>query len=376
MARLLLTVAAYLASAAKPKTVVVVVSRARSGTDFLVSMLNDADEVCVKDETLRELGVDWWDQRAAAGLSEEEVERDHLLRVREKLDMVSSGDFRKPYRRRKSSPCRSDNVTASPPRGPSTRLYHRDAGARAVRGSLETRERGASERAPRRRRRAPTGSVFATDSEMLTVSPPQVTGFKWFNGQGLIYPYEDNARARRYRAQTDVFRGWLAATSARLLLLERQGLGKYVSGIVKRDKSLATHCAAGNATCVAQLNAKRITVDVDDLMKRSVTAEAKHWAEMRARAAARGTIVILRRETMRASRGAIARPRVDRVRPRRPGNRAGGRRARAAPTSTSTSPTSPRSRTRPWRASSRSSACRRGPRTRPSRRASSGPCTR
>ena len=376
MARLLLTVAAYLASAAKPKTVVVVVSRARSGTDFLVSMLNDADEVCVKDETLRELGVDWWDQRAAAGLSEEEVERDHLLRVREKLDMVSSGDFRKPYRRRKSSPCRSDNVTASPPRGPSTRLYHRDAGARAVRGSLETRERGASARAPRRRRRAPTGSVFATDSEMLTVSPPQVTGFKWFNGQGLIYPYEDNARARRYRAQTDVFRGWLAATSARLLLLERQGLGKYVSGIVKRDKSLATHCAAGNATCVAQLNAKRITVDVDDLMKRSVTAEAKHWAEMRARAAARGIIVILRRETMRASRGAIARPRVDRVRPRRPGNRAGGRRARAAPTSTSTSPTSPRSRTRPWRASSRSSACRLGRRTRPSRRASSGPCTR
>ena len=104
MARLLLlTVAAYLASAAKQKTVVVVVSRARSGTDFLVSMLNDADEVCVKDETLRELGVDWWDQRAAAGLSEEEVERDHLLRVREKLDMVSSGDFRKPYRRRRSS---------------------------------------------------------------------------------------------------------------------------------------------------------------------------------------------------------------------------------------------------------------------------------
>lgn len=223
---LLLTVAAYLASAAKPKTVVVVVSRARSGTDFLVSMLNDADEVCVKDETLRELGVDWWDQRAAAGLSEEEVERDHLRRVQEKLDMVSSGDFRKPYRRRRSAPCHSDNVT--------------------------------------------------------------VTGFKWFNGQGLIYPYEDNARARRYRAQSDVFRGWLAANSARLLLLERQGLGKYVSGIMKRDKSLATHCAAGNATCVAELNAKRITVDVDDLLKRSVTAEAKHWAEMRAWASSAG----------------------------------------------------------------------------------------
>ena len=209
-----------------------------------------------------------------------------------------------------------------------TSTYHRDAGARAVRGSLETRGRGASERAPRRRRRAPTGSVFATDEEMLTGSPPQVTGFKWFNGQGLIYPYEDNARARRYRAQSDVFRGWLAANSARLLLLERQGLGKYVSGIVKRDKSLATHCAAGNATCVAQLNAKRITVDVDDLLKRSVTAEAKHWAEMRARAAARGIIVILRRETMRASRGAIARPRVDRVRPRRPWRSSATSRAR------------------------------------------------
>ncbi|KAH8059421.1 WD repeat-containing protein [Aureococcus anophagefferens] len=234
----------------KPKTVVVVVSRARSGTDFLVSMLNDADEVCVKDETLRELGVDWWDQRAAAGLSEEEVERDHLRRVQEKLDMVSSGDFRKPYRRRRSAPCHSDNVT----------------------------------------------------------------GFKWFNGQGLIYPYEDNARARRYRAQSDVFRGWLARIPRLLSVWKSNiqpdfnGLGKYVSGIMKRDKSLATHCAAGNATCVAELNAKRITVDVDDLLKRSVTAEAKHWAEMRARAAARGIIVILRRETTRAWASSAGRP--------------------------------------------------------------------
>ncbi|KAK7234291.1 hypothetical protein SO694_00207013 [Aureococcus anophagefferens] len=165
--------------------------------------------------------------------------------------------------------------------------------------------------------------------------PAPVTGFKWFNGQGLIYPYEDNARARRYRAQSDVFRGWLAANSARLLSVWKSniqpdfnGLGKYVSGIMKRDKSLATHCAAGNATCVAELNAKRITVDVDDLLKRSVTAEAKHWAEMRARAAARGIIVILRRETTRASRCAIARPasvafgRDAGVRPRRRGNRA------------------------------------------------------
>ena len=331
MARLLLlTVAAYLASAAKQKTVVVVVSRARSGTDFLVSMLNDADEVCVKDETLRELGVDWWDQRAAAGLSEEEVERDHLLRVREKLDMVSSGDFRKPYRRRKSSPCRSDNVTASPPRGPSTRL-RRIIATRARARSADRSRRGNAARP--NARRVGVGALRRVRYSRRTKkcsdrSPPQVTGFKWFNGQGLIYPYEDNARARRYRAQTDVFRGWLAATSARLLLLERQGLGKYVSGIVKRDKSLATHCAAGNATCVAQLNAKRITVDVDDLMKRSVTAEAKHWAEMRARAAARGTIVILRRETMRASRGAIARPRVDRVRPRRPWRSSATSRAR------------------------------------------------
>ena len=151
MARLLLlTVAAYLASAAKPKTVVVVVSRARSGTDFLVSMLNDADEVCVKDETLRELGVDWWDQRAAAGLSEEEVERDHLLRVREKLDMVSSGDFRKPYRRRKSSPCRSDNVTASPPRGPSTRL-RRIIATRARARSADRSRRGNAARPHARR---------------------------------------------------------------------------------------------------------------------------------------------------------------------------------------------------------------------------------
>ena len=150
MARLLLTVAAYLASAAKQKTVVVVVSRARSGTDFLVSMLNDADEVCVKDETLRELGVDWWDQRAAAGLSEEEVERDHLLRVREKLDMVSSGDFRKPYRRRRSSPCRSDNVTASPPRGPSTRL-RRIIATRARARSADRSRREAAARPNARR---------------------------------------------------------------------------------------------------------------------------------------------------------------------------------------------------------------------------------
>ena len=297
--------------------------------------------------------------------------------------MVSSGDFRKPYRRRKSSPCRSDNVTASPPRGPSTRLYHRDAGARAVRGSLETRERGASERAPRRRRRAPTGSVFATDEEMLGSLPAAGHRVQVVQRPGAHLPLRgQRARAPVPRADRRLPR--LARGDERAVALigapgpREVRLGHREAGQVPRDAlRRGQRDLRRSAEREAHHRRRRRPHEAErDRGGEALGGDAR--ARRRARnhrhSSTRDDARVERRDRSSARRSRSAATR--RVRPRRPGNRAGGRRARAAPTSTSTSPTSPRSRTRPWRASSRSSACRRGPRTRPSRRASSGPCTR
>ena len=85
-----------------------------------------------------------------------------------------------------------------------------------------------------------------------------------------------------------LFTEWLERNDVRLLMLQRQGLEKYVSGLIKRDKSFPRHCEAGDGDCVARINDAKLEVDVDDLLERGVGREATRWRDFRAWAEASG----------------------------------------------------------------------------------------
>lgn len=134
-ARLLLVILGVDAQRNSSATTFVLLSQARSGTDWLLSLLNDSDEVCAKDETLRNINKTWHEKLIARGLSREDANRQYVEALTAKLDMVTNGAFKAPFKTRRMPKCHEDAVKA--------------------------------------------------------------LGFKWFYGQGGIFPYDEEGRATK-----------------------------------------------------------------------------------------------------------------------------------------------------------------------------------
>lgn len=203
-----------------------VVSRARSGTDWLDSMLNDAVDVCARDEPLGDVNT-WRKAEAAAGVETSELDRRHAALIKEKIHAVTFGQFTKYMTR--------DNVTN----------HH-----------------------------------VRCDDDVVTAR-----GFKWFHMQGGICPYGEGKYCGQNPAVDRVFRDWLRKHEVRIIMLERQGLAKYVSGLLKTNQTLPKHCET--AACVARVGEVTVDVSVRNLLAK-MKKEAKEWEEMRAWASTAG----------------------------------------------------------------------------------------
>ena len=139
--RLLLVILGVDAQRNSSATTFVLLSQARSGTDWLLSLLNDSDEVCAKDETLRNINKTWHEKLIARGVSREDADRQYVEALTAKLDMVTNGAFKAPFKQ--------------PTAGRTRRMpkCHEDA--------------------------------------------VKALGFKWFYGQGGIFPYDEERRATK-----------------------------------------------------------------------------------------------------------------------------------------------------------------------------------
>ncbi|KAH8097756.1 hypothetical protein JL720_666 [Aureococcus anophagefferens] len=130
---------------------------------------------------------------AAAGVETSELDRRHAALIKEKIHAVTFGQFTKYMTR--------DNVTN----------HH-----------------------------------VRCDDDIVTAR-----GFKWFHMQGGICPYGEGKYCGQNPAVDRVFRDWLRKHEVRIIMLERHGLAKYVSGLLKTNQTLPKHCET--AACVARV---------------------------------------------------------------------------------------------------------------------------
>ncbi|KAH8068803.1 hypothetical protein JL721_6370 [Aureococcus anophagefferens] len=164
---------------------------------------------------------------AAAGVETSELDRRHAALIKEKIHAVTFGQFTKYMTR--------DNVTN----------HH-----------------------------------VRCDDDIVTAR-----GFKWFHMQGGICPYGEGKYCGQNPAVDRVFRDWLRKHEVRIIMLERHGLAKCVSGLLKTNQTLPKHCET--AACVARVGEVTVDVSVRNLLAK-MKKEAKEWDAMRAWASAAG----------------------------------------------------------------------------------------
>ena len=201
----------------KPKNSItfLVVSRARSGTDWLRAMLNDHRRVCMEDEAVNDIRA----MRAKLLKQREPLETvdgksDALLQTR--LLNVATGNFWKHMRRKNDVlKCRCD--------------------------SEHVRARG----------------------------------FKWFNSQGGACPLPPAAYRHPKYAKTpcsarsnETLRAWINEHKVRVIYLERLGVEKYMSGFAHENRSLPSHCSTDACAKRVAAGVGTVRVDVRSLLRK------------------------------------------------------------------------------------------------------------
>ena len=210
-----------------------VVSRARSGTDWLRAMLNDHRRVCMEDEAVNDIRA----MRAKLLRREslETVDRasDALLQTR--LLNVATGNFWKHMRRKNDVlKCRCD----------SKHVHAR--------------------------------------------------GFKWFNSQGGACPLPPEAYSHPKYKKTPcsarsnhTLRAWINEHKVRVIYLERLGVEKYMSGFAHENRSLPSHCSTDACSKKVAAGVGTVRVDVRSLLRKLRLQQAE-MAALRTWAATAG----------------------------------------------------------------------------------------
>ena len=200
----------------KPKNSItfLVVSRARSGTDWLRAMLNDHRRVCTEDEAVGDIRAMRAKLLRRESLETVDFKSDAILQTR--LLNVATGNFWKHMKR--------------------------------------------------------DGDVLKCrcDSEHV-----RARGFKWFNSQGGACPLPPEAYRHPKYAKTpcsarsnETLRAWIRDHSVRVIYLERLGVEKYMSGFAHENRSLPSHCSTDACAKKVAAGVGTVRVDVRSLLRK------------------------------------------------------------------------------------------------------------
>jgi hypothetical protein len=211
-----------------------VVSRARSGTDWLRAMLNDHRRVCMEDEAVNDIRT-MRTKLLRKGEPLDSVDRQSDALLQKRLTNVASGNFIKRMRRKDDAlkcRCNSEQVCAR--------------------------------------------------------------GFKWFNSQGgacplspEVYSHPKYKRTPCNAQSNETLREWIRDNEARVIYLERLGVEKYMSSFARENRTLPSHCATDACAQKVAAGVGTVRVDVHNLLRKLRLQQAE-MAALRDWAAAAG----------------------------------------------------------------------------------------